>query len=104
MTPRDDHPLIGRQLDELDTPVLIVDLACFEANVAHLAATCSRLGLNWRPHAKGHKSIAVAHRLLAAGARRAASNRRWIFSRSTGLSAYARTLRRFLITSMTSMS
>ncbi|MBT3344821.1 MAG: DSD1 family PLP-dependent enzyme [Gemmatimonadetes bacterium] len=62
------HDLIGRSVDELDTPVLLVDLDRFEANVQHMVKTCRRLGIDWRPHAKGHKSPAVARRLLDAGA------------------------------------
>ncbi|MEE3041110.1 MAG: alanine racemase [Candidatus Latescibacterota bacterium] len=64
----DPHPLIGRSVTELDTPALLIDLPVFEANVSHLANTCQQLGIDWRPHAKGHKSPAVAQRLLAAGA------------------------------------
>ena len=66
--PGETNELIGRTVDDLDTPVLLVDLDRFEANVAHLVGTCRRLGIDWRPHAKGHKSPAVARRLLDAGA------------------------------------
>ncbi len=64
----DPHPLIGQPIEALDTPVLLVDLDRFESNVRHLADTCRRLGIDWRPHAKGHKSPDVAARLIAAGA------------------------------------
>ena len=62
------HPLVGQPIDALDTPVLLIDLDRFESNVTHLAETCRRLGIDWRPHAKGHKSPDVARRLLDAGA------------------------------------
>ncbi|HZL87227.1 MAG TPA: DSD1 family PLP-dependent enzyme [Pirellulaceae bacterium] len=53
---------------ELDTPVLCVDLEAFEANVNELAGACRRQGISWRPHAKCHKSVDVARRLIEAGA------------------------------------
>ncbi|MFG0335946.1 MAG: DSD1 family PLP-dependent enzyme [Maioricimonas sp. JB049] len=62
-----DHP-IGRPLAELDTPALCIDLDVFEANVAAMAGYIADCGKQWRPHAKCHKSPAIAHRLLQAGA------------------------------------
>ncbi len=53
---------------DLDTPVLCIDLDAFEANVRDLAAACARRGIHWRPHAKCHKSVDVARRLIEAGA------------------------------------
>lgn len=60
--------LIGRPLDAVETPALVVDLDRFEENIQRLAAACRQGGKAWRPHAKAHKSPAIAHRLLAAGA------------------------------------
>ncbi|MCC6314902.1 MAG: alanine racemase [Thermomicrobiales bacterium] len=60
--------LVGRPVAELDTPALIVDLDAMDRNIAHIAAALSGRGVNWRPHAKGHKTPAIAHRQLAAGA------------------------------------
>jgi D-serine deaminase-like pyridoxal phosphate-dependent protein len=59
---------VGQPLDALDTPALIVDRDALDANIAVMASTLAELGTGWRPHAKAHKSPAVAHRLLAAGA------------------------------------
>ncbi len=53
---------------ELDTPALVLDLDAFDRNVARMAATFKAAGVGWRPHTKGIKVPALAHRLLAAGA------------------------------------
>lgn len=60
--------LIGAPLASLDTPALYVDLDALDANIAVIAGLLEERGVSWRPHAKAHKSPAVAHRLLAAGA------------------------------------
>lgn len=61
-------PQIGTRKDEIDTPVLCVDLDVFEANIRYMAATCRDRGVAWRPHSKCHKSSQIAQKLLAAGA------------------------------------
>ena len=54
-------------VEELDTPSVLVDLDVFEANVS---ACLSRLaGVHVRPHLKTAKSPEVARRLIEAGAR-----------------------------------
>jgi D-serine deaminase-like pyridoxal phosphate-dependent protein len=60
--------LVGTAVESLDTPALIVDLDALDANIAVLSGLLGERGVNWRPHAKAHKSPAVAHRLVAAGA------------------------------------
>jgi D-serine deaminase-like pyridoxal phosphate-dependent protein len=52
----------------LDTPAMLVDLDIAESNIANMAAFARRAGLRLRPHAKTHKSLAMARRQLAAGA------------------------------------
>jgi D-serine deaminase-like pyridoxal phosphate-dependent protein len=52
----------------LDTPALLVDLDVMETNIAGIAETCRRHGVQWRPHIKGQKVPAIAHKLLGAGA------------------------------------
>jgi D-serine deaminase-like pyridoxal phosphate-dependent protein len=52
----------------LDTPAMLVDLDIAESNIASMAAYARRAGLRLRPHAKTHKSLAMARRQLAAGA------------------------------------
>lgn len=60
--------LIGRRVEELDTPVLLVDLDALEGNIARAAALFRGRGVRWRPHTKGQKVPAIAHLEVAAGA------------------------------------
>ena len=56
-------------VEDLDTPVLLVDLDVMERNVARMARMIiQEAGISWRPHSKGIKSPAIAHLLQAAGA------------------------------------
>lgn len=52
------------KLHEIDTPALIVDLDRMERNIAALAGTLRERGVAWRPHAKCHKSPAIARKLV----------------------------------------
>ncbi|WP_188236478.1 DSD1 family PLP-dependent enzyme [Sphingopyxis sp. LK2115] len=62
--------LIGRQGSraDLNTPVLILDQGALDRNIARMAALTKAAGVALRPHAKTHKSIAIARRQLDAGA------------------------------------
>jgi 3-hydroxy-D-aspartate aldolase len=62
--------LIGKpgSRQALATPALILDLDALEHNLTVMAKFCQEAGLGLRPHAKTHKSIAVAKFQLAAGA------------------------------------
>lgn len=60
--------LVGLPVSELDTPALLIDLDAFERNIATMAGDIAQRGARWRPHAKAHKTPAIAHRQLAAGA------------------------------------
>lgn len=60
--------VVGRRVDDLDTPVLLVDLDRFESNVARMAGDCRRHGVGWRPHSKVHKCPEIARIQRAAGA------------------------------------
>ena len=53
----------------LDTPRLVVDVGRVAANIARLQDEMDRRGIALRPHAKTHKSVAVARMQLAAGSR-----------------------------------
>ncbi|MBA2598900.1 MAG: DSD1 family PLP-dependent enzyme [Chloroflexota bacterium] len=55
-------------MSDLDTPALLVDIETMDRNIAHIARTLREHGVQWRPHAKGHKTPAIAHRQIAAGA------------------------------------
>jgi len=59
---------IGDNLVDLDTPALWVDLDLMENNIKLMAKTMQEAGVNWRPHTKGIKIPAIAHRLIKAGA------------------------------------
>ena len=52
----------------LNTPALVLDLECFERNVAAMAAHCEANGQALRPHSKSHKSVSIARAQKAAGA------------------------------------
>ncbi len=59
---------IGLRKEELDTPALWVDVARLERNIAAIASELKANGVGWRPHTKGIKTPAIAHKLLDAGA------------------------------------
>lgn len=59
---------IGLRKDELETPALWVDLDRLERNIQRLADHFRQAGIQWRPHTKGVKTPAIAHKLLEAGA------------------------------------
>jgi D-serine deaminase-like pyridoxal phosphate-dependent protein len=53
---------------ELDTPCLVVDLDRAEANARRVGDGAAERGVLLRPHIKTHKSVALAHLQLEAGA------------------------------------
>lgn len=55
-------------LDSLDTPALLVEWTPFQQNIAFMAEKVASVSTGWRPHAKAHKSPAVAHQVIGAGA------------------------------------
>ncbi len=65
-----NHDLIGIKggFGRLSTPALVLDLDAMEANIQAMAAHCGRTGQALRPHAKSHKSVAIARRQIEAGA------------------------------------
>lgn len=62
--------LVGasRSAERLHTPALVLDLECFEANVARMVTIARSGHCRLRPHVKGPKSTAVAKALVTAGA------------------------------------
>jgi D-serine deaminase-like pyridoxal phosphate-dependent protein len=54
---------------DVDTPRVVVDLARVGGNIDRLQGEMGRRGIALRPHAKTHKSVAIARMQLAAGAR-----------------------------------
>ena len=57
------------RIDELDTPVPVVDLDIVEHNLVKMQAYCDSHGLALRPHIKTHKIPAFAHRQVELGAK-----------------------------------
>jgi D-serine deaminase-like pyridoxal phosphate-dependent protein len=53
---------------DLETPAALVDVDRMRANLRAAAGYCRAHGLAWRPHAKTHKSPALAAEQVAAGA------------------------------------
>ena len=64
--PAGDH--IGMPREEIDTPVLLVDLDALDYNIEKMAAHFRATNKYLRPHSKSHKTPAIAHKQLAAGA------------------------------------
>jgi D-serine deaminase-like pyridoxal phosphate-dependent protein len=61
------HVRAGISKWDLDTPALVVDLDKLEKNVRTMQAALKQYGLPSRPHAKTHKSAAIAKYQLANG-------------------------------------
>jgi D-serine deaminase-like pyridoxal phosphate-dependent protein len=55
--------------DAIETPALLVDLDALEANIRQMGDYFRGRGARLRPHFKTHKSPAIAHRQVAAGAK-----------------------------------
>jgi D-serine deaminase-like pyridoxal phosphate-dependent protein len=58
----------GDAVESIDTPALVVDLDAMERNLAAMASFARDRGVRLRPHAKMHKSAAIARLQIAAGA------------------------------------
>ena len=70
MTPLPEHlhNLVGQSVAAIDTPAAVLDLDAMERNIARMADFAREHGMRWRPHAKLHKSAAIALLLEKAGA------------------------------------
>ncbi len=60
--------MIGRSIQEIDTPALLVRHPVLETNILRLQAAADAAGLQVRPHIKAHKTPQIAHMQLRAGA------------------------------------
>lgn len=58
----------GDALAAIDTPALVLDLDAFERNLAAMQAAADAAGVALRPHAKAHKTPAIALAQLQRGA------------------------------------
>ncbi|MDE1178992.1 DSD1 family PLP-dependent enzyme [Paraburkholderia sp.] len=59
---------VGDSLATVGTPSLLIDLDAFDANLQSMATFAAAHGVALRPHAKAHKSSAIARQQVAAGA------------------------------------
>jgi D-serine deaminase-like pyridoxal phosphate-dependent protein len=66
--PSDLRSLIGQGADAIDTPALVVDLDAMMRNLGRMAEFARKHNIRWRPHAKMHKSSALAKLQVQAGA------------------------------------
>jgi D-serine deaminase-like pyridoxal phosphate-dependent protein len=51
---------VGRRLEDLETPVPIIDLDVVERNLERWQVRCDALGFANRPHIKTHKLVPLA--------------------------------------------
>src|SRR2546428_8799455 len=59
---------IGVPVAQVETPALIIDLDALDRNITKMAEFAKSSGVRVRPHAKTHKSTAIALRQIARGA------------------------------------
>ncbi|HEV7252494.1 MAG TPA: D-TA family PLP-dependent enzyme [Mesorhizobium sp.] len=58
----------GASIDDLTTPVPLIDEDVVDGNIARVQSFMDRIGLRFRPHIKTHKIPDLARRQIAAGA------------------------------------
>ncbi len=62
------HPLIGKHIQDLPTPALVVDWPLLQANLSAMQAAADSYGKALRPHVKTHKCSQLARLQLEKGA------------------------------------
>ncbi|MGO9582932.1 MAG: alanine racemase [Acidimicrobiales bacterium] len=60
--------MVGRRVEDVPTPAMLVDLAAAERNIARMASALGEMPAEIRPHIKVHKSAELAARQVGAGA------------------------------------
>lgn len=60
--------LIDQPVHAIDTPALVIDLDAMKRNLGRMAEFAKKHQIRWRPHAKLHKSVALAKLQIKAGA------------------------------------
>ena len=68
LSSREPSAAIGRAVEDLETPALVIDVAVLNTNVARLVESARKAGARLRPHVKTHRMVEVAARLRLAGA------------------------------------
>ena len=66
--PADRHALLGRGVEAIDTPALVVDLDAAERNLRRMSEFAAARGVRLRPHGKMHKSAWFGRMQVQAGA------------------------------------
>jgi D-serine deaminase-like pyridoxal phosphate-dependent protein len=66
--PKSLAALIGQSVAAIDTPALVIDLDAMQRNLHAMQAFATQHGMRLRPHAKMHKSAALALAQMQAGA------------------------------------
>lgn len=64
-----DFEPVGRRLEDLETPVPIIDIDVVAQNLARWQERCDKAGFGNRPHIKTHKMVPLARAQLALGAK-----------------------------------
>lgn len=59
---------VGRRIEDLETPVPLIDIGIVARNLTRWQARCDALGIANRPHIKTHKLVPLAKAQLALGA------------------------------------
>ena len=60
--------LIGKPVNDIDTPALVIDLDAMKRNIGRMSEFVKKHNVAWRPHAKLHKSSTLAKLQIKAGA------------------------------------
>jgi len=63
-----DQCLIGLAVEQIPTPALLVDIDALLRNIERMSSFCAKANTKIRPHAKTHKTAAIAHLQIEAGA------------------------------------
>ncbi len=63
-----DEYKVGCYKDQLDTPILLIDLDIMESNIAKMVNYFSKVKAKLRPHTKTHKTPIIAHKQINSGA------------------------------------
>ena len=66
--PRHLTELMGKPVNDIDTPALVIDLDAMKRNIGRMAEFAKKHNIQWRPHAKTHKCAALAKMQIKAGA------------------------------------
>lgn len=54
---------VGKHIDELRTPAMVIDRTVFGQNCANMHARAQQWGAKFRAHVKSHKVLFTRHRL-----------------------------------------